>query len=393
MNDICGKWDRQELYEKVWQYPLRKLAVEYGISDVALANVCRKLQIPLPGLGHWTKIQCGHKIPTPALPAAKDLPVLLRPDPREKTPLLTEDSPKLEIIQRIEASATPHVTNAMLAHPLVESAKRVLSNAQTIDRGVLWPGREVVCLDLRVSKACLPRALRIIAALVHMLEKEGFNIFAEKRESESTCATIYGQTIRFGVVERSRQVKPPTPPTAKTGVPTSYAYNSIKLEPTGRLSVEIWKYSTGGYQKTWRDRDSASLEDQLPKCAAGMIRIALWARAEEVRRVKAAEVKQKQIDEVTDVLQRIEEEEAKIKTLKKKAAAWWRAERIRNYIAAVRSDAAALPDSSHRKELLEWIGWAEGQADRIDPLKKTPTSIIDDKQQILRRLQSVRWGW
>jgi hypothetical protein len=124
-----------------------------------------------------------------------------------------------------------------------------------------------------------------------------------------------------------------------------------------------------------------------------MIRIALWARAEEVRRVKAEEVKQKQIDEVTDVLLRIEEEEKKIKTLKKEAAAWWRAERIRNYIAAVRTDAAAQPDSSQRKELLEWIDWAEEQADRIDPLKTTPASIIDDKQQILRRLQSIRWGW
>jgi len=46
MHDNGCKLDRQELYEKVWQYPLRKLAVEYGVSDVALANVCRKLQIP-----------------------------------------------------------------------------------------------------------------------------------------------------------------------------------------------------------------------------------------------------------------------------------------------------------------------------------------------------------
>ena len=53
-------WNRQELYEKVWQFPLRTLAAEYGISDVGLAKVCRKLEIPLPGLGHWTKIACGH---------------------------------------------------------------------------------------------------------------------------------------------------------------------------------------------------------------------------------------------------------------------------------------------------------------------------------------------
>jgi hypothetical protein len=50
-------WNRQELDEEVWQFPLRKLAVEYGISDVDLAKVCRKLEIPLPGLGHWIRIK------------------------------------------------------------------------------------------------------------------------------------------------------------------------------------------------------------------------------------------------------------------------------------------------------------------------------------------------
>ena len=71
-------WNRQELYERVWQFPLRKLAIEYGISDVGLAKVCRKLEIPLPGLGHWTKIACGHTIERPPLPAMVKIPALIR---------------------------------------------------------------------------------------------------------------------------------------------------------------------------------------------------------------------------------------------------------------------------------------------------------------------------
>ena len=70
-------WNRQELYERVWQFPLRKLAIEYGISDVGLAKVCRKLEIPLPGLGHWTKIACGHTIERPPLPAMVRIPTLI----------------------------------------------------------------------------------------------------------------------------------------------------------------------------------------------------------------------------------------------------------------------------------------------------------------------------
>jgi hypothetical protein len=33
---------------------------------------------------------------------------------------------------------------------------------------------------------------------------------------------------------------------------------------------------------------------------------------------------------------------------------------------------------------------AERQADRIDPLKVSPASIVDDKEKVIRRLQSVQ---
>ena len=46
---------RAELYQFVWSEPLRKLSKRFGISDVALAKRCRAANIPLPGLGYWTK--------------------------------------------------------------------------------------------------------------------------------------------------------------------------------------------------------------------------------------------------------------------------------------------------------------------------------------------------
>ena len=45
------KWNRQQLYEAVWQKPAVQLAKEYGISDVALAKICKRLKVPKPGLG------------------------------------------------------------------------------------------------------------------------------------------------------------------------------------------------------------------------------------------------------------------------------------------------------------------------------------------------------
>jgi hypothetical protein len=48
-------WNREELYEEVWATPMQTLAKKYGISDVGLAKVCRKLSIPVPGRGHWAR--------------------------------------------------------------------------------------------------------------------------------------------------------------------------------------------------------------------------------------------------------------------------------------------------------------------------------------------------
>ena len=58
---------REELYKKVWAAPMRAVGQEFGLSASALANVCRKHNIPVPAVGHWTKIELGHKITLPAL--------------------------------------------------------------------------------------------------------------------------------------------------------------------------------------------------------------------------------------------------------------------------------------------------------------------------------------
>ena len=59
---------RSQLYELVWSKPVRDLAAEFGISDVALAKRCRALKIPVPGRGHWARVAAGQKPRRPPLP-------------------------------------------------------------------------------------------------------------------------------------------------------------------------------------------------------------------------------------------------------------------------------------------------------------------------------------
>jgi hypothetical protein len=60
--------DRAALFECVWSEPVSTLADKWGLSDRGLAKACRRLNVPVPGRGHWAKIQAGKRVRRPALP-------------------------------------------------------------------------------------------------------------------------------------------------------------------------------------------------------------------------------------------------------------------------------------------------------------------------------------
>ena len=47
---------------------MTKVAPKYGLSDVGLAKVCTKHQIPRPPVGHWAKLEHGKATSKPELP-------------------------------------------------------------------------------------------------------------------------------------------------------------------------------------------------------------------------------------------------------------------------------------------------------------------------------------
>lgn len=74
---------RRELYAKVWQTPLSKLGPELGFSDVGLARLCKRHNIPVPPVGYWAKLAAGQRPPQPPLPTPGDDFTVPLPTPRE----------------------------------------------------------------------------------------------------------------------------------------------------------------------------------------------------------------------------------------------------------------------------------------------------------------------
>jgi len=57
------------------------VAKEYGVSDVAIAKVRRKLNVPVPGRGYWAKKQYAHAVPRKPLPGLRSRLWSLRTNP------------------------------------------------------------------------------------------------------------------------------------------------------------------------------------------------------------------------------------------------------------------------------------------------------------------------
>jgi hypothetical protein len=112
-----------ELYERVWATPMRTLAKEFGMSDVGLAKICRRHNIPVPPVGYWRRKETGYKVKRPSLPPAKDgrehLDIYIRERLRpEFEELARQTAPKIAIAPDI-------------SHPLVLRSEKLLDRGES----------------------------------------------------------------------------------------------------------------------------------------------------------------------------------------------------------------------------------------------------------------------
>jgi hypothetical protein len=384
-------WNREELYKEVWDQPLVKLAPQYGISAVALGKVCDKLQIPLPGRGYWIKKEFGKPVEQLPLPEAKNLPVvhhLKFPQPQEAVPTapsaLPSTAPELPTdtewlrIVAFESRSIALNTN-LKRRPLVKESERILKTAAADWRGILEPpAYGEPCLDLRVSKQSLERALDFINAVIVALETEGFPVSIEPGKHE-TGVKIFGHRVRFAIAEKARAVG------RREIKEHSWTRTEFDYKPTEELEFRVGNYS---YGQRFRDGKNSRLESQFSACVAALLRegraAVMSAKLEEQRKIEAA-AKEREKEELA---RQIGEEEKKVKDLEIWVTNWTSAQRTREFIAALEKVwAQEGHDLSPEAPKGQRILWMKQQADRLDPMLSSPPSILDRKGELGPRWQ------
>ena len=96
-------------------------------------------------------------------------------------------------------------------------------------------------------------------------------------------------------------------------------------------------------------------------------------REEREREAREREERRQRAQELVRLKQ---EETARLDQLDKEVTGWHKAELIREYVEAVkRVRQSQTPEQDER--LAKWVEWALQQADRVDPLRESPPSVLD----------------
>ena len=380
------KYDREELYRKVWEQPMLKIAEEYGVSAVALGKTCRKLSVPVPGRGHWAKLAHGHAgSKKPPLPKLDKVPVIYRSPVEPKRVVISkQNDPEFSAINQLLSSGAlnPPMLEASARLPALvrHTASLLRSRSRKDEHGVLLP-REPGGLDVKVTEGMLERALQIMTQILAVLERQSHSV--EVSEQGRTSVLINGEHVSFGIEEPVRKVV-----TQKPRVPNPtdrWDYDQIvTYEPSGKLVLVIHATTWGNFEQRakWSDAKVQRVETLIPEFVAGLMRTAVVLRRQEDARKQREADEKRRAQEATQLRQNIQAEEKKLEQFNKWVDNWERAERLRRFIAAYAEKSLSW-SAEKQAEYRAWIAWATRQADRLDPfVLEKPSSVLDRKPRV-----------
>ncbi len=342
---------RQELYELVWSEPLTSIIKRFGLTDFFIRRVCKEMMVPLPGPGYWSKIRYGKKVEWDELPSdykgkkEVDFSSNAGSDPLVKKlkEILNDSHLNLKVPKTL---SNPD--------PLIVDAKQSLSKKDRRYQFTNLLMTEWQKLDIKVSKECIDRSLRIYDTLIKAIKARGHSITTPY---DITYVTVLGQKIEMKMREKVKRL------------PGEREWNE-KYQNTGILVIKVGRYSE---QKEYVD-GKLTLEEQLPMILAKIETIAEKACQRQQESQKCEEErKMKELLE-RELEQRKQRELAKFTDLLSKSKRRYKAEMIRNFIDIKEKRAIEMGTMDDRLE--NWIKWARKKADWYDPFMEADDELL-----------------
>jgi hypothetical protein len=342
---------RQQLYDRVWATPFRKLAAEFGISDVGLAKACRRHAIPTPPMGHWVRAEHGKASERPPLPPAPYGDIVSFSDGQVRAQRLPAGAPVPETVKVPVARDTADLA------PFAKASFATLSKAKPSSAGLVFCGG-AAHFQCTVSPALAERACRILDAIERKLPELGGQV-TRGIDKKPLYLDFSGQAVVFTLAERYTRTEF-IPESQKN---SSYPRKEYAYHLTGELKLAIEGYFDG--RKSWSDGSRAKLEEKLPEVLAG-----LAAAAAAMKQLAEERAEQsRRWEEEARIRQELEEKARRRAAFREafatEAAGWQRHQAAAEYLAHLRKSLEAAPQLPELS--VEWLAHAEKAVADLDP--------------------------
>jgi len=346
---------RKELYDLVWTEPLSKLAKKYKISDNGLRKICKRMNIPIPAMGHWQKIQYGKPVIVTKLPKkyeGKD-EITLDEKREDDTDVNSPIVQHRRLIQTIEnAKDLPLKVLDRLSSRPDKLIRSTMDYYDTVRRYYKsnhgsYPDR-INVLNIQVQEESRPRAFRLLDTIIKVLRSRKHDVIADHF---TTYAKIGDEHVKFRLREKQRV----------SDIKTSYG--GRQYESTGEF---VFVIDIGPYTRKEVKDGHEPIEAKISTIIA---MLELEGEKMKIERIES-EIRRKKWEEQQRIEQELRERQDKeAKAFKKlflQAIRLHQANILRNYIKTVETNAAKKGKMT--KELKKWMTWADKKVSWYDPL-------------------------
>jgi hypothetical protein len=380
---VARSLTREELYALVWSEPMKQLAPRFGVSDVALAKTCHRVQIPLPKPGYWTRHRAGKLWPQELLP--------LRPPGMSDTVTVGRESYwnnlnqvalEQEILETVpsgpsfpeEISAVRERVRQIIKevniHYTLDQPHRLIARILEKDESRREKQRTTsYTWDNPIFDSAIEqRRLRILNSLFLVVEGVACKPSIRGREGRELSVQVGQQYVGFmldRVQENGRS-------TQRNRTKTKRESDKLRLELKSSIDSEKIRVS-------WKDNGVKTLEKQIKEIAIEIIvngeiqhrqsaqRLYEWKRERKAQLEK--EIQQRKAEqEHREQERQIRLQRERVERLLAEATSLRQANEIRAYVEAVRSVNLATNNPVPSDQFIAWADWALTQADRIDPI-------------------------
>lgn len=349
------KFPRAKLFDLAWEKPLLDIAVQIGVSDVAVAKACRRANIPLPGRGYWAK-RPKDRAKKPTLPPITDRV-------HAEISFTVVDPEAFRLSKKAQYSGELiHVPAELVdPHPLVALTAKVAKRATPVN-GVL-PLRSKTALSVVVTPPTFDRALLILDALIKACVKLGYQWRVSSKGKTLISCDGYDIEVHLKEQTKRRELPPPPPKNRSLYWAPTKEYEWL---PTNILVFAIENEMAGGARRSWGDGKTASLEEKLHEIVAGLPNAVAGIKALQDERDEFARRLQEDAERRRNEAWKAEETRQLRQILTTAVGRWNRAEQIRALCERVEQRARATSEQA-LTACEPWLAWARSQADLLDP--------------------------